>query len=402
MVDRKFLSDLIYNACTSKKVTLLFGARQVGKSTLLKQFLNEQEKKKKTYKLINADNYYDRAYFNNTDKIALINELSQYDYLAIDEAQKLEEMDLFIKNFADYVKTESRLILTGSSSIEIKNQIKESNAGRKREIEIYPPAIFEIYKDEKTAKTNLEDRLIFGSYPEISLSDKPLHRDEKIDLLRSIVNDYLFKDIFTLDGLKNASKIEHLAMLVAYRAGQILNLNDLANELQLNRATVEKYLELMEKSFLVFKLDSFSKEAATSLKKQNPSNAIKKQKKYYFYDNGIRNALINDFSGLAFRSDIGALWENFIIAEKRKLNKYIHGNSLKTYFWRVKANLGDQEIDLIEELGDGKLNHLYAYELKYSKEETKIKIPSQWEKDFPLANFNVINRSNFYEFLENV
>jgi predicted AAA+ superfamily ATPase len=113
MVDRKFLSDLIYNACTSKKVTLLFGARQVCKSTLLKQFLNEQEKKKKTYKLINADNYYDRAYFNNTDKITLINELSQYDYLAIDEAQKLEEMDLFIKNFADYVKTESRLILTG-------------------------------------------------------------------------------------------------------------------------------------------------------------------------------------------------------------------------------------------------------------------------------------------------
>lgn len=403
-MDRAYLKNLIDKNCNFKKATILFGARQVGKSTLLKQFLTKKQKEKKTYKLINADSYYDRDYFNNTNKISLLNELTQYDYVAIDEAQKLEDIDLFIKNFIDYKESDSHLILTGSSSIGIKDSIKESNVGRKTEIEIFAPAIFEIYHEEKKAKTFLEDRLVYGSYPEISLSEEALTTDKKADLLRTIVNDYLFKDIFAIDGLKNARKIENLAMLIAYRVGSELNLNSLAADLQLNRATIEKYLELMEKSFLIFRLDSYSNENAllkghTISGNSRGGNSLKKQKKYYFFDNGIRNALINNFSNLAHRDDLGALWENFIIAEKVKINKYSNP-TLKSYFWKAKANLAKQEIDLVEEIGDGNLNHLYAYELKYTKDESQIRVPSQWEREVPLANFCVINKNNFFEFLK--
>ena len=371
------------------RAVIMYGPRRIGKTTLLGQYLNEKTKAGKKTKLIRADKYYDRQkYFapEISDPIPALTE--DCDVLAIDEAQAIDNVDFILKNLVDYSDKKIEIILTGSSTIGLTDIVKPFSADRKVSLIVFPPAQFEISSDRESASSQLPQRLIFGSYPRICFND--LSENEKKETLTEIVDAYLFKDVFAFNGIKNSSAIEALARTVAHRVGKEISLGGLANDLKLERAEVEKYLNLMEKCFIIFKHEAYS---------TNQDNVIKKQKKYYFYDLGIRNALLNSFGALTFRDndEIGKLWENYIVSERKKLNEYFKPFAFRSFFWKTNKNLGEQELDLVEQFQEGDRNHLYGYEIKLSKDQ--IKPPPQWSKNFPVANFNVINRSNYLDFI---
>lgn len=273
-----------------------------------------------------------------------------------------------------------KVLVTGSSAFDIANRMGEPLTGRSFIFHLFPLALMEYMKNENLIETysRLESRLIYGNYPElINLNGN----EEKAKYLTDLVNSYLLKDILILDGLRNSDKIIDLLRLIAFQIGQEVSLNELSNSLGLHKATIEKYLDLLSKVFVIFRIGSFSR----NLRKE-----LSKSQKWYFCDNGIRNILINNINGLNLRNDIGQLWENYLVSERIKFQSYT-SMLVSNFFWRTYQK---QEIDWVEE----REGNLYAYEIKWDARK-KVSVPTAWKEAYPNTNYEVINKNNYFNWL---
>lgn len=369
------LKDKITDRLSPNKVILLYGARRVGKTVLLREIVKTHGDKTL---IMNGEDY---------DTLTLMEERSISNYrhlfggislLAIDEAQSIPDIGMKLKLIVDEIPG-IKVIASGSSSFDLRNQTGEPLVGRSSTFRLYPFSQKEIEQAENAldTKRNLESRIIYGSYPEIiSLDDF----NRKTDYLRDIVGAYLLKDILALDGIKNSNKMRNLLRMIAFQTGSMVSYDELGKSIGMSKNTVEKYLDLLSKVFIVFRLEAFS---------ANKRKEVNKAGKWYFYDNGIRNAVISDFRPLSIRQDVGALWENYLISERIKScsNQLLNHNF---YFWRT---YDQQEVDLVEESENG----LHGYEFKWGNKRPAI--PSQFHSFYPDATFQVINRDNYLDFI---
>lgn len=359
------------------KVLILLGARRVGKTELIKSYLEEIPTN--SYLQLNGEDINDinllkERSVNNYKRL-----LSGIELLVIDEAQNVPDIGTILKLIVDSID-QIKVIATGSSMFDLSNKLGEPLVGRKNTLYLFPFAQIEFSKNENYKQTleNLEERLIFGSYPELIQYDS---WEDKKEYLFEIINSYLLKDILVFEGIKHADKIYDILRLVAYQVGKEVSVQELANQLQLSKNTVNNYLDLLSKVFIIFKIEGFSRNLRKEIVKSN---------RWYFYDNGIRNAIINNFNTLDSRNDIGDLWENYLAYERIKKQTY---QKIKTnnYFWRT---YDQQELDWLEEKGD----NLEGFEFKWN-ENKKVKIPTAFAKAYPEAVFNVINKSNYLDFI---
>jgi predicted AAA+ superfamily ATPase len=304
--------------------------------------------------------------------------IGKHQYVFIDEAQRIKDIGLIGKMITDEIK-DVQLVLSGSSALEISNSTQEPLTGRKFEYQLFPISWeeFENHVGYVEANVQLEERLIYGMYPDILNN-----RSEAREVLKQLTSSYLYKDVLSLTGIKKPDLLDKLLKALALQLGSEVSYNELSNMLQIDKATVSKYIDLLEKAFIVFRLNSFSR---------NQRNEIKNNRKIYFYDNGIRNMIINNLNPLDLRTDKGALWENFLISERLKMQQYnrIYTNN---YFWRTVQK---QEIDFVEE-SNGQLT---AYEFKW-KRKGSIKIPSTFLREYH-ATGTLIDKDNFREFVRN-
>jgi len=323
------------------KVIIVYGPRRCGKTTLLKKFL---EGVKEKYLLVNGEDIIIQEYLSSQSINKLKNFVGNHTLLAIDEAQRIPNIGLNLKLIIDNLKA-IKVIATGSASFDLYQKLGEPLTGRKITLRLFPLAQMEISQIEKTyeTKANLETRLIFGSYPEVVLCKD---NQERVSYLKELINSYLCKDILEMDGLRQSDKLIKILQLLAFQIGNQVSYSEIAAQVGLNKKTVERYLELLEKVFVIFKIKGFSR----NLRKE-----VSKNPKYYFFDLGIRNALINNFNPLTLRNDLGMLWENYIISERIKKQEYLNIQA-NNYFWRTYDK---KEIDFIEERG----GRLYAYEI---------------------------------------
>jgi predicted AAA+ superfamily ATPase len=369
----RIVSQKLQNSLYKNKVVLLLGARQTGKSTLLKKIISQN-----TNGLwLNGDEYDIQELFKNATSVKLKTIIGNHKLVVIDEAQRIDNIGLCIKLIHD-TYPDIQLIATGSSAFDLKNKTNEPLTGRKIEFQLFPFSFEELSNHESilTEKRNLTKRLVYGSYPDVINNS-----DEEIDVLKLLSDSYLFKDVLMLDAVKKPEKLVKLLQALAFQIGSEVSYNEIGNLIGLDSKTVENYINLLEKSFVIFKLNSFNK---------NLRNELKLSKKVYFYDNGIRNAIINNFQFAETRQDIGALFENYLISERMKYNAY-HRNYVNTYFWRTKDQ---QEIDYIEE----KDGILYAFEFKWS-ETKKVKFSKTFTNAYPDSSFAIISKDNYDNFL---
>ena len=358
------------------KAVLIYGARRVGKTILLKEIFNKIEGKKML--LIGEDMDVQNMLQNRS--VHHYRQLFEgMNLLAIDEAQCIPEIGSVIKLIIDEIP-HIQVIATGSSSFDLLNKIGEPLVGRASQFLLTPFSIREIAQKQNgmELRQNLENRIVYGSYPEVVGMTSNTMKEE---YLRDIVNAYLLKDILAIDGLRNTAKMNRLLQLVAFQIGSEVSYEELGKQLGMHRETVEKYLDLLSKVFVVYKLGAFSR---------NMRKEVSKAGKWYFYDNGIRNAIIGDFKDANSRMDMGKLWENFFITEKLKDNQN-HLLHCQFHFWRT---YDQQEIDLIEE----KNEVINAYEMKWGKKLPKA--PAGFMKTYTGADFNVVNPDNYLEFLK--
>ena len=363
------------------KVITLYGARRVGKTTLVRKFIDEIRETftfKDKVLFIDGEDIVTRSFLESRSIKKLKDFIGDNKLLVIDEAQYINHVGLNLKLIVDHIEN-IHIIATGSSSFQLSGEIGEPLTGRKFELKLFPLGQIEIGQVEEAWETraNLETRLLYGSYPEIVTAGS---EEIKRRYLKEIVNSYLFKDILQLNGIKHSAKLVSLLQLLAFQIGKTVSFNELGMQLGLNKITVERYLELLEKTFVIFRLQGF----ARNLRKE-----ISKSPKFYFWDTGIRNALIANFNPLKLRDDVGALWKNYIIAERLKMSEY-QNDFAKFYFWRT---YDQQEIDLIEEK-DGRLK---AYEIKWQKQTKRV--PKAWQKAYPKAAFYTIHADNYLEFI---
>jgi predicted AAA+ superfamily ATPase len=362
------------------KIIIIYGARQVGKTTLVQMLLNKLDR---NYLYLNADEIDVRELLEDATSTKLKSIVKNSSIVFIDEAQRIKNIGLTLKIFADQIN-EVQVIVTGSSSLDLLSKINEPLTGRKYEFILYPLSFQELVNSTSIIeeKRFLEFRLIYGYYPEI-VSKKV----EEKELLKLLVNSYLYKDLLNLEKIKKPQILEKIVKVLALQVGNEVSYNEIAQIVDSDKQTVEKYIYLLEKSFVIFRLQSFSK---------NLRNEIKKSKKIYFYDNGIRNAIIGNFNLLSNRVDKGALFENFLISERLK---YIYYNNINCnrYFWRTKQQ---QEIDYIEEFEDldKQVNILNAYEFKFSK-KAKPKFPKTFTNIYKESRTMLITEDNFENFL---
>ncbi|MBU1088675.1 ATP-binding protein [Patescibacteria group bacterium] len=357
------------------KVLMIYGPRQVGKTTLVKMFL---DKTKLKYRYDTGDSFeiannLSQCTYKSTDE-----HVENYDLIVIDEAQKIENIGNALKLMVDRYP-EKYYIVTGSSSFDLANKIDESLTGRKNVYTLYPISQLELNLtiSKSELKSNLENYLIYGSYPEVL--SKQIFLDKEF-VIKMITNSYLIKDILEFNRIKNSQTIYKLLKLLAFQIGSEVSTTELASQLSIDVKTVSYYLDLLQKSFVIFPLYGFSRNLRSEISKMN---------KFYFYDVGIRNALISNFNKLDSRDDIGQIWENFVLTERIKLKEYSK-TSVNYYFWRT---YGQQEIDLIEEAG-GKIS---GYEFKWQKNNSKS--PKLWLQTYPNASYQEINRENYFEFI---
>jgi predicted AAA+ superfamily ATPase len=357
------------------KVLIIYGPRRVGKTTLIHLLL---EKTNLKFKIDSGDNIRTRNVLTSED-FQLIKEYAEgYELIVIDEAQNIPGIGQGLKIMSDQI-SKLKLIATGSSSFNIKQEVGEPLTGRKKEIILFPLSQMELnaYYNRYELKDQLNNFLVFGSYPEIYTAEKI---KEKIELLQELVDSYLLKDILGFERLKSPVQLIYLLKLLAFQVGHEVSVNELADKVGLNVRTVARYIELLEKGFVIYRLGAYSK---------NLRNEITKKSKYYFYDNGVRNGIIMQFNSLDMRNDTGQLWENFLMSERLK---YLHYKKIfaNRYFWRTYQQ---KELDYIEEI-NGKL---YAYEYKFSKKEAKI--PSDFQKVYDVEGFRTINKNNYLDFV---
>ena len=355
------------------RIIIIYGSRRVGKTTLAKQI---QKKYLDESIYLNCDEPDIKEAFTNVTSTEVKNFIGNKRLVFLDEAQRIKNIDLSLKIAVDNFPN-IQIVATGSSSFELSNKINEPLTGRKYEFHLYPFSINEllqIYSWPEVLRI-LETRMLFGMYPEIIQASQ----DEVKALLRSIASSYLYKDVLQYQNIKNHDILERLLQVLALQIGNEVSYNELATSLGINKKTVANYIQILEKAFVIFRLGPFSR----NLRKE-----LTKLRKIYFYDTGIRNALVNNFNNLNLRQDVGALWENFIISERLKFNNN-RGKDVNVYFWRTHEQ---QEIDYIEEAGG-----LSGFEFKWKK--GTFKAPGAFTGAYPDAKIKLITRENFRDFL---
>ncbi len=367
----RYLEKEIKKRIGSGKAIVLIGPRQVGKTTLIETIL-----KNKDYLLLDGDDPRTRILLTepNTEEIRSI--LGKYKYVFIDEAQRIKGIGLTMKIITDRFK-DIQLFTSGSSSFDLSNQINEPLTGRKWEYQLFPIS-WEEYEEHHGylySEQQLENRLLYGFYPDVL--NNP---EDEINILRNLVNSYLYKDILSFVNIQKPEILEKLVQALALQIGNEVNYSELAQIVNADKNTVSKYIDILQKGYIIFKLNSFSR---------NLRNEIKKNKKIYFYDNGIRNMIIGNFNPLELRTDKGALWENFLISERVKQIEYKQSLAY-TFFWRTKQQ---QEVDFVEE-NSGKI---YGYEFKWNNRR-RVKLPKTFVEAYN-AESKVIDRKNFREFV---
>jgi len=374
MIARK-IESYILESLVPGKVVILLGARRTGKTVMLNKVVSMISE---PYIFFNGEDFEVQRLLENRTVANYEKILGTSRLLVIDEAQKIPEIGKILKLMVDSIPG-LRVIVTGSSAFDLSGKLGEPLTGRNRTFRLFPLSEQELdplygLVEKRSA---LEERLVFGSYPEvISLQG----RTAKAKYLKELVNDYLLRDLLSFEGVKNAGVIKNLLRLVAFQAGAEVSMNELASNLGISRNTVEKYLDLLSKVFVIFKVEGFSR----NLRKEITKNA-----KWYFYDNGIRNTLVANVNPLELRNDTGSLWENFIISERIKYQEY---NDLlsNNFFWRTYDK---QEIDWIEE----REGRFFAYEFKFNKE--KAKFPVAFSTAYPESEFHVISANNYHDFV---
>jgi predicted AAA+ superfamily ATPase len=357
-----------------KKIVILFGARQTGKSTLSHRLLDNLDGK---ILRINADElkYIDVLSSRDFSQIKLL--VGGYDVLFIDEAQRIPDLGINLKIIYENMP-DLKILVTGSSSFDLANRVNEPLTGRTATFKLYPISLQELKATSNVfeIQNRLEEYMVYGLYPALLQYGNAADKER---YLLELSNSYLYKDVLELSNIRNSSQINNLLKLIAFQIGSLVSVNELAQNLGMSQETVSSYIDLLEKSFIVFRLSGFSK----NLRKE-----ISKRDKIFFWDLGVRNSLINNFAPLSLRSDTGAMWENFIIAERLK---YLSNNNqfVTPYFWRTYTGA---EVDYVEE----KNGVLSAFEIKYKKARNKA--PQTWIDNYG-DNFKCVTRENFWEFV---
>ncbi len=356
------------------KILLLIGPRQVGKTTLMRHFL-EKEKGKTLW--LNCDNPDDRLDLEDATITRLKTLIGSNRLVIIDEAQRVKNIGLTLKLIADNLP-EVQVLASGSSALELANEIKEPLTGRKREFNLFPLSTQELVNNTsvREEKRLLDSRMIYGFYPEVINQSS-----QAVEILGELTSSYLYKDILTLDQVRKPVILQKLLLALALQVGSEVTFNELGNTVGIDKETAEKYIDLLEKSFVIFKLNSFSR---------NMRREIKKGKKIYFWDNGVRNAIINNFNSLPLRGDIGALWENFILSERMKFLHYNRINS-HSYFWRTTTGM---ELDWLEE----RAGVIHAFEAKWNPNR-RASLPSGFLKNYPDTVYQTVSPDNYMDFL---
>ena len=354
------------------KVIVLIGPRQVGKTTLVNSILNESD-----YLFLDGDDNTVAETLSNANTENLKNIIGNYKYVFIDEVQRIPNIGLKLKIIVDQIK-DVQVIVSGSSAFGINNETQEPLTGRKFEFQMFPISWSEFEKNVgyMKAQQQLELRLLYGMYPDVINSF-----GNEYEILKNLVSSYLYKDILALAGIRKSNVLEKILQALALQVGSEVSYNEIAQLVGVDKNTVNNYIDLLEKSFVIFRLNSFSK---------NLRNEIKSNKKIYFYDNGVRNMIIGNFNTFALRQDKGALWENFLVSERMKLLSYSQSVA-KPYFWRTTTQ---QEIDYIETNADD----VSAFEFKWANTK-KAKLPKSFSESYQ-PSFLVVNKDNFREFLK--
>lgn len=373
---KRELTEKILSKLQANKVVIVYGARRVGKTVLVENILYQLDE---PVLILNGEdiNVHDKLANRSIENYKQIVGTNKLVY--IDEAQKIHEIGLKLKLMVDEIPG-LKIIISGSSSIDIHHVAGEPLTGRKYSFNLYALSEKEYNQIENPIEKidKVRERLVFGNYPElIHIPD----RENKMDYLNEMVSSYLLKDILVFENIKNSQKIFNLLRLIAFQIGNEVSMQELGKKLSISKNTVEKYLDLLSKVYILHKVEGFSR----NLRKE-----ITKNSRWYFLDNGIRNAVIANFNPIESRNDVGQLWENYMISERIKFLEY-HKISSNNYFWRTYEQ---QEIDWVEE----RSGELFGYEFKWK--ETKVKIPSQWNKAYPEASFNVIHVNNFENWLK--
>jgi len=377
----KFINRSLDNIFNKKvlpnKVLILLGARRVGKTAYLRNYLSTIPKE--SYLQLNGEDNDDANLLKERSVSNYSRLLSNIKLLVIDEAQNIPDIGMILKLIVDSIDG-IKIIATGSSVFDLSNKLGEPLVGRKNTIYLFPFAQMEFSTQENYRETTikLEERLLFGSYPEL---EQFTDWNDKINYLKEIINSYLLKDILIFEGIKQSNKILDLLKLIAFQVGQEVSLQELARQLGISKNTVESYLDLLSKVFVIYKVPGFSRNLRKEVTKSN---------RWYYYDNGIRNAIISNFTKLENRTDVGALWENYLASERVKHQNYKE-KTVVNYFWRT---YDQQELDWLEEEN----GNLRGFEFKWN-ENRKAKIPGAFAKAYPEATFEVINKQNYLDFI---
>jgi predicted AAA+ superfamily ATPase len=368
------LTQILREKWNSGKVLILIGPRQVGKTTLLKSLCEAEE----SYLFINGDNADDRLQLENAGENKLRNIIGKYQTVFFDEAQRINNIGIILKIIHDQIP-DVRLLVSGSSALEISNNINEPLTGRKWEYNMFPFSWNELKKHFGYLKNqnNIPQYLIYGTYPEVITNPNDAEH-----ILNQIAGSYLYKDLLQYQGIRKPEVLDKLLLALALQLGSEVNCNELSRTVGVDRGTVEQYIALLEKAFVVFRVNPLAR---------NVRNEINTTRKIYFYDTGIRNAIIGNFKPLELRQDVGALWENFIISERVKALRYKSWYG-RTYFWRTYQQ---QEIDWIEEI-DGAFS---AYEFKWNPKKSKAKFSSTFLDNYPIKKTMVVTTENADEFI---
>ena len=373
MINRE-LEKIIDQKLFSGKAIIILGPRQVGKSTLL-EIIKTKTKKKILY--LNCDDNDTKKALTEVTVNKLKRIIGNHEIVMIDEAQRVRNIGLALKLITDQLK-EIQLIVTGSSSLDLANLVNEPLTGRKFEYQLFPFSAKELadHYGFLEESRNLETRLIYGNYPDVVQNS-----GNETEILKNLTSSYLFKDVFIYQDIRKPEFIEHLLEALALQVASEVSFNELAQLLKTDPHTIQRYISLLEKAFIIYRIRSFSR---------NLRNELKKSRKIYFFDNGIRNAILGNFSQLSSRTDAGVLWENYFISERMK---YLHYNKIyaNRYFWRTSQQ---QEIDYIEEY-DGRLT---AYEIKWNPGK-RIKFPKTFSNAYANSECIVINSENFWDYL---
>ena len=356
-----------------RKVITILGPRQVGKSTLLSELALAGTR----VRILNCDNEDDRRLLIDKTSTELKALVEPHDFFLIDEAQRVRNIGLTLKKIGD-LHLDTRVIVTGSSSFDLADEINEPATGRLMEFNLFPLSLPELAASTSQVEERrmLETRMIYGLYPEVVTAPEYAQ-----DILMNLTNNYLYRDALSFQGMRKPDALMKLVRALALQIGSEVSYNELAQIVGIDKATIENYINLLEKCFIIFRLNSFSR---------NARNEIKKGKKIYFVDNGVRNAVLSHFAPLELRNDVGMLWENLMVSERVKRNAY-HRSYAQLYFWRTHDQ---KEIDLLEEK-DGRLS---AFEFKWN-ERKKTSVPASFTQSYPDSDFVVINKDNFWPFL---